>query len=442
MQIAADELDVPLNMIDLIDVGHVAHARPGHDGRQPVDEDELRRRPSPRLRRGAAGPDRDGAPRSSVCRRTRSSRTDGAVVSSSDSSKRATYGELIGGQQFNLKSTGRAPLKKPAELKVVGRSITHVDVPEKVQASSSTSRTSRCRGCSTAASSARRGSTRRSSASTASRSESPTWSRSSSRRTSSASSPAREAGAIRAAKELKVTWKDPGGVPANYDALYAKWRALPARRGCSSTTATSTRRSPARRRCRGHLLLPVPAARVDGPVLRGRRREGGRGDGLVADAGRLSAPHGRGEGARLQGPAGARDLQGRLGLLRPERRRHRLDRRGADVEGRRCAGARAVDARGRARLGALRDADGHEGQGRPRRGRQPDRLGLREPPGLARRPARQRRRGEPADRRPDRAHARPRAGERSDASRRSARTTRTRSPATCRTRRASSRTPA
>ena len=51
-------------------------------------------------------------------------------------------------------------------------------------------------------------------------------------------------------------------------------------------------------------------------------------------------------------------------------------------------GARAVDARRRARLGALRDADGHEDEGRPRRRRQPDRLGLREPAGVPWRPAR------------------------------------------------------
>ena len=129
---------------------------------------------------------------------------------------------------------------------------------------------------------------------------------------------------------------------------------------------------------RGDLLLPVPAARLDGPVLLDRGRQGRRGDGLVADAGRLPASRGRREGARLQGPAGARDLQGGLGLLRLERRRHRLDRRDAAVEGGRGSRARAVDALRRAHLGALRDADGPEGEGRPRRRRQPDRVGLRE----------------------------------------------------------------
>ena len=37
-----------------------------------------------------------------------------------------------------------------------------------------------------------------------------------------------EIGAIRAAEGLKVTWNDPGGVPADYDALYAKMASSPA----------------------------------------------------------------------------------------------------------------------------------------------------------------------------------------------------------------------
>ena len=43
-------------------VGHVVHARPGDDLRQPVDQDELPGRPSPGLRRGEEGPDRPRRP--------------------------------------------------------------------------------------------------------------------------------------------------------------------------------------------------------------------------------------------------------------------------------------------------------------------------------------------------------------------------------------------
>ena len=51
----ADQHDRPRH------VGHMANAGPGHDVRQPVDQDELRRRSSPGLRRGSAGPDRHGS---------------------------------------------------------------------------------------------------------------------------------------------------------------------------------------------------------------------------------------------------------------------------------------------------------------------------------------------------------------------------------------------
>ena len=252
-----------------------------------------------------------------------------------------------------------------------------------------------------------------------------------------------EIGAIQAAETLKVTWNDPGGAPKSHDELYAQMQTLPAQsRLLASDGNVDKALAGAAKVLEATYYYPYQLHGSMGPSCAIADVKARRGDGLVADAGRLPAPRRRREGARLQGPAGARDLQGRLRLLRPERRRHGLDRRGADVEGRRGSRPRAVDARGRARLGALRDADDPEGEGRPRRGRQPDRLGLREPPGLAGRPPRQRRRGEPADRRPDRAHAPGDAGERADvpAARRGQLEHGGR--ATCRTRRASSRTPA
>ena len=157
---------------------------------------------------------------------------------------------------------------------------------------------------------------------------------------------------------------------------------------------------------RGDVLLPVPAARLDGPVVRDRGRAGQRGDGLVADAGRLSAPPGGRRHARHPAAERPRHLQGGLRLLRPERSGHGLAGRRAALQGGRQAGAPAVDARGRARLGAHGHADGDEDQGRARREGQRDRLGLRELAGEPGRPARERRRGEPADRLPHRPHPR------------------------------------
>ena len=442
MQIAADELDVPINMIDLIESDTWLTPDQGTtSGSQSVKTNF-----GGGLRRGCAearqaliqmAANKLGVPANTLVTR------EGAVVSSADSSKRATYGELIGGQRFNLKSTGRAPLKKPAELKVVGRSISHVDIPQKVQAKLEYIQNLKVPGMLHGRVVRPPGINAKLVSVDGFKTRIPDLVKVVVQKDFVGVVAKSEAGAIRAAQELKVTWKDPGGVATNYDALYAEMAKRPAQsRLLVSDGNVDKALAGAAKVDRGDLLLPVPAARVDGPVLRGCRGEGGRGDSLVADAGRLSTPHGRSEGARLQGPAGARDLQGGLRLLRPQRRGHRLDRRGADVEGGRCTGARPVDACGRAHLGALRNADGVEGQGRPRRRRQRHRLGLREPPGLAWRPPRQRRRGEPPDRSPDRAHAPVRPGRALRRSRRSARTTRTRLPVISWRRRVSSRTPA
>jgi nicotinate dehydrogenase subunit B len=58
---------------------------------------------------------------------------DGIVSVSSDASKKVSYSELIGGQQFKLKLTGKVQPKKVSELKIVGRSVKRADVPHKVR---------------------------------------------------------------------------------------------------------------------------------------------------------------------------------------------------------------------------------------------------------------------------------------------------------------------
>jgi CO/xanthine dehydrogenase Mo-binding subunit len=55
------------------------------------------------------------------------------VVSVAGTPQRSvTYGELVGGKQFNLAFTGSAPVKPPAEYKVVGASVLRNEVPAKV----------------------------------------------------------------------------------------------------------------------------------------------------------------------------------------------------------------------------------------------------------------------------------------------------------------------
>lgn len=57
---------------------------------------------------------------------------DGVVSVSHHPECTITYTELMGGKKFNRKIMGRAPLKKPADYRVVGQPIQRVDIPRKV----------------------------------------------------------------------------------------------------------------------------------------------------------------------------------------------------------------------------------------------------------------------------------------------------------------------
>lgn len=54
------------------------------------------------------------------------------TVRSRSGGKQVTYGELIGGKNFSLKVDKQAPLKDPANYKVVGQSILRYDIPPKI----------------------------------------------------------------------------------------------------------------------------------------------------------------------------------------------------------------------------------------------------------------------------------------------------------------------
>jgi nicotinate dehydrogenase subunit B len=57
--------------------------------------------------------------------------TDNGAVVAPDG-KRIAYGELVGGKRFERNFTGKAALKTPAQMKVIGKSIRRVDLPGKV----------------------------------------------------------------------------------------------------------------------------------------------------------------------------------------------------------------------------------------------------------------------------------------------------------------------
>ena len=69
--------------------------------------------------------------------------TDGVITVTGDTSRRVTYGELIGGRKFNVTlrgtntdaTTGQATVKTVQQLKIVGQSPQRYDIPPKVDGS-------------------------------------------------------------------------------------------------------------------------------------------------------------------------------------------------------------------------------------------------------------------------------------------------------------------
>ena len=227
MQIAADELDVPLASVDLLESDTWYTPDQGTTAGSQSIKTNFRaglRQACAEARKALIdlGAKKLGVPASTLTTR------EGAVVSTTDSTKRATYGELIGGQRFNLKITGKAPMKKPAELKVVGKSIRHVDIRSKVESKQQYIHNVKVAGM-------LHGRVVRPPGINA-------------KLVSVDGFPKRipdlvkvvvekdfvgvvarsEAGAIKAAQTIKVTWDDPGGAPRNHDELFARMRTLPA----------------------------------------------------------------------------------------------------------------------------------------------------------------------------------------------------------------------
>ena len=68
---------------------------------------------------------------------------DGVISVTADAARRVTYGELIGGRRFDVtltgnnpdQATGRAPLKRVQDFRIVGQSPQRYDIPPKVDGS-------------------------------------------------------------------------------------------------------------------------------------------------------------------------------------------------------------------------------------------------------------------------------------------------------------------
>jgi nicotinate dehydrogenase subunit B len=132
MQIAADELDVPLSSIDFVQGDTWITPDQG----TTAGSQSLKTQWAEGLRHAAAearavllglASKQLGVPVADL------TVTDGVVSAKSDAAKRVTYAALLGGKRFDLKITGKVQPKKPSELKVVGQPISAVDIPAKVR---------------------------------------------------------------------------------------------------------------------------------------------------------------------------------------------------------------------------------------------------------------------------------------------------------------------
>lgn len=131
LQVAAEELDLGMDQIRT--VGLDTHVTPNQGG---TYSSQAMRRGGPQLQRAAAearqvllalAADRLSIPVDRL-------RVENGLVSGSgDDNAFTTYGELIGDQRFNLAFTGTAPLKSPADYKLVAQPLPRKDIPLKAK---------------------------------------------------------------------------------------------------------------------------------------------------------------------------------------------------------------------------------------------------------------------------------------------------------------------
>lgn len=153
---------------------------------------------------------------------------NGAVSVQADPSRQVSYGELIGGRRFELEVTGSAPLKSPADYTIVGRSIPRVDIPGKVTGQFQYVQDVRVPGMlhGRAVRPAPQSGATLVGVDESSVADVPGLVKVVVQGSFVGVVAEREEQAIRAARQLKVTWSDPAGIPGSDDP-YATVRATP-----------------------------------------------------------------------------------------------------------------------------------------------------------------------------------------------------------------------
>jgi nicotinate dehydrogenase subunit B len=262
---------------------------------------------------------------------------DGVISMKTDPSQQMSYGQLIGGQQFKLAVDSRATTKDPAKYTILGASVQRFDIPARPRDSINTCSTFASPVCCTARVVGR-----------------PPWA------PMSSVSMRRQSRIFRVTSRLSS--KDFVGVVADKEwqafGLWPHWTSPgPTAIRCpiSRTSTTTSRQQPSRDAYTVlasdvDAKLKQSASVVSATYLYSYQMHGSigsscsvadvkgtgaaAGDDLVAHPRRLSAARQCGDGPRNSQPECARDLRGRVGLLRVERRGYGILRRGAAVAGR------------------------------------------------------------------------------------------------------------
>jgi len=128
-QMAAEELDVPMTRITLIEGDTTQTPAQGKTwGSLTIQSGGVQIREAAATARHALlqeAAKQLGAPAGDLI-------VDQGTVRVRSGGKGLTYGELIGGKNFSLKVDKQAPLKEPANYKVVGRPVRRYDIPPKI----------------------------------------------------------------------------------------------------------------------------------------------------------------------------------------------------------------------------------------------------------------------------------------------------------------------
>jgi len=133
LQVAGEELDLDLSQLNTVPLDTTVSPNQGGTYSSAAIN-----RGSPQIRGAAAearrallqlASQRLGAPVEQL------TVTRGVVSVAGEPQRSVTYGDLIGGRQFNLAVSGAAPVKTAREYRLVGRSAPRNDIPEKVRGS-------------------------------------------------------------------------------------------------------------------------------------------------------------------------------------------------------------------------------------------------------------------------------------------------------------------